>query len=227
MCFGDSQVSLPGGVALSLPGDRAQGRQLQIALCCTLFCSLKAFSTDGVQGSGYGRAPISSPPPTTLQGALTEMQSITLVSLVSDHPLCDRLVTKLFFFYLSHPTWFRVSKLYRLLWCGPKPILPGEREVVSLCFCILLAPGQRGVMRTCSNSQFMATRSKKLAPRLAVFSWLPISDAWKLCHIWHTHTPLLLVTLGILGPHYPMWDSIPLRPMSILKPGTSPTVADF
>ena len=136
------------------------------------------------------------------------------------------LVTE-FFFYLSHPTWFRVSKLYRLLWCGPKPILPGEREVVSLCFCILLAPGQRGVMRTCSNSQFMATRSKKLAPRLAVFSWLPISDAWKLCHIWHTHTPLLLVTLGILGPHYPTWDSIPLRPLSILKPGTSPTVADF
>ena len=101
MCFGDSQVSLPGGVALSLPGDRAQGRQLQIALCCTLFCSLKAFSTDGVQGSGYGRAPISIPPPSTLQGALTEMQSITLVSLVSDHPHCDRACDRVFF--LSQP----------------------------------------------------------------------------------------------------------------------------
>ena len=100
------------------------------------------------------------------------------------HPACDRV------FLFRHMTEFQVSKFFGLLWCGPMLFLgqrgQGEgREGISQShrassFC--WAPARRAVPWPYSSSQFRATWSRKLAPRLAVFSQLPYQVPQN-CHI--------------------------------------------
>ena len=68
---------------------------------------------------------ISSPGAESSQPPLfSELSQKSSQSLLSSGFLFTQPVTKCF--YLRHVTKFQVSKLYRLLWCTPRPLLPGE-----------------------------------------------------------------------------------------------------
>lgn len=99
-------------------------------------------------------------------------------------------------FYLRHTAPFWVSKLYELLWCTPM-LLPEEGVGILPCW----DAAWRAYTRWCSCSWFTETPSRKLEPRLAVCSWLPLYNT--LQTLPHFGTPILFVTLGSWGHPIP------------------------
>lgn len=107
----------------------------------------------GFQNCGwdaYRGPPLSRPP----SSALTEKQSIILVSPIFIRTLFTQPVTKCFLFQ-AHD--FQNSKFYRFLWCGPAPFLLGDGGGSPHAFAFCLTCFRKEVTQPCVGLQFMAT----------------------------------------------------------------------
>ena len=186
------EIHLPcQGVRLSKSSSRVHS--------VVLFCSLKVFSTD--EWDEEINTPLSSSGAGSLHPTLfsepSQKSSQLLLSAWFPSELCVLLACNQAF--LSQEcNW--VSELHILhtpvVWTHAIP--PGGGRMFLPGFCLLLDPCQA------SRLQFMATRSKKLAPRLCCFQ--PVSPFLCLGILLHSGTPVL-VTLGVLRPHCPTWGS--------------------
>ena len=144
-----------------------------------LFCSLKAFSTNGL--GEYGCTLLSSPrgenshPSSSVNPHKKAINHSCLPGFHQNsvHPAYDQA-------FLSPAYDFQNSQILGTPIADSRfplgeGILPG--------FCLLLDPVQESSCTIIQLLQFMAIQSRKPVPRLTVFSRLHHSCAWELCHI--------------------------------------------
>lgn len=84
-------------------------------------------------------------------------------------------------FYLRHETEFQNSNFMDTCSAEPRCSCCGGRRGSHHSSAFCWTPTRKAVAELCSGSQFMATQSGKLTPKLTVFSCLPCFCAWKLC----------------------------------------------
>ena len=148
------------------------------------FCSLQAFSTSG--GDENDSTPSLALPlkiHTSHPSVNPHGKAVHHFCLPGFHlnSVFTQPVAKCFSFYLRHAAEFRVFRFYRLLQHRfVMFFLEGGRG--ALTRVLPFAGPQRVVTLLHSSSQFMATPSRKPAPRLTVFSWLLYSDTLELGH---------------------------------------------
>lgn len=151
---------------------------------------------------------------------LTEKWSITHVSLVSVWNLCSPSLWPRIFMTDMWPSFKSPNFLHSccpdLCCCSRGSKGPSAHVSV---FCWALA--QKAVMWPCSGSYFIAHWEESQCQDC----FQPTSLLWCLGTL--LQSGILFVTLGILRPCCPFWDSALIHHLSTFKPGMSPTSADL